>query len=168
MDPDDACKAYTSYLSGNFIAGYVGFDVLQIEFMLLHDLNNSVAYGGDGTSPGPNTIILDEVDRFGLAQIHQLRGRVGRSDRQAYAFLLYSDSKTLGQKAQKRLQAVKEYVALGSGYDLALKDLEKFKKDLFNFRFQKVNGQLTNPAKINITKKNIARLKTIINRKPNA
>ena len=50
----------------------------------------------------------------------------------------------------------------------ALKDLEKFKKDLFNFRFQKVNGQLTNPAIINITKKNIARLKTIINRKPNA
>lgn len=50
----------------------------------------------------------------------------------------------------------------------ALKDIEKFKKDLFNFRFQKVNGQLTNPAKINITKKNIARLKTIINRKPNA
>tara|TARA_Y100001936_G_C15888177_1_gene566527 strand:- start:471 stop:662 length:192 start_codon:yes stop_codon:yes gene_type:complete len=50
----------------------------------------------------------------------------------------------------------------------ALKDLEKYKKDLFNFRFQKVNGQLTNPAKINITKKNIARLKTIINRKPNA
>ena len=50
----------------------------------------------------------------------------------------------------------------------ALKDLEKLKKDLFNFRFQKVNGQLTNPAKINITKKNIARLKTIINRKPNA
>ena len=50
----------------------------------------------------------------------------------------------------------------------ALKDLEKFKKDLFNFRFQKVNGQLTNPAKINITKKNIARLKTIIKGKVNA
>ena len=50
----------------------------------------------------------------------------------------------------------------------ALKDLDKFKKDLFNFRFQKVNGQLTNPSKINIIKKNIARLKTIIDRKPNA
>ena len=49
-----------------------------------------------------------------------------------------------------------------------LENLEKLKKDLFNFRFQKVNGQLTNPAKINITKKNIARLKTIINRKLNA
>ena len=50
----------------------------------------------------------------------------------------------------------------------ALKDLDKFKKDLFNFRFQKVNGQLTNPSKINETKKNIARLKTIIDRKANA
>ena len=50
----------------------------------------------------------------------------------------------------------------------ALKDLDKLKKDLFNFRFQKVNGQLTNPSKINIIKKNIARLKTIIYRKANA
>ena len=52
--------------------------------------------------------------------------------------------------------------------DQAIKDLDKFKKDLFNFRFQKVNGQVTNPSKINITKKNIARLKTIISRKTNA
>ncbi len=50
----------------------------------------------------------------------------------------------------------------------ALKDIDKFKKYLFNFRFQKINGQLTNPSKINITKKNIARLKTIISRKTNA
>ena len=50
----------------------------------------------------------------------------------------------------------------------ALKDIDKFKKDLLNFRFQKINGQLTNPSKINITKKNIARLKTIISRKTNA
>ena len=52
--------------------------------------------------------------------------------------------------------------------DQALKDLDKFKKDLFNFRFQKVNGQVTNPSKINLTKKNIARLKTIISKKTNA
>ena len=52
--------------------------------------------------------------------------------------------------------------------DQALKDLDKLKKDLFNFRFKKVNSQLTNPSKINITKKNIARLKTIIDRKTNA
>ena len=52
--------------------------------------------------------------------------------------------------------------------DQAMKDLDKLKKDLFNFRFQKVNGQLTNPSKINITKKSIARLKTIIERKSDA
>ena len=52
--------------------------------------------------------------------------------------------------------------------DEALKNIDKLKKDLFNFRFQKVNGQVTNPSKINITKKNIARLKTIISRKTNA
>mgnify|MGYP000595303304 CR=1 FL=1 len=52
--------------------------------------------------------------------------------------------------------------------DQIIKNIDKFKKDLFNFRFQKVNGQLTNPSKINETKKNIARLKTIIDRKPNA
>ena len=50
----------------------------------------------------------------------------------------------------------------------AIKDLDKLKKDLFNFRFQKINGQLTNSSKVNITKKNIARLKTIISRKINA
>tara|TARA_B100001121_G_scaffold302733_1_gene315692 strand:- start:59 stop:250 length:192 start_codon:yes stop_codon:yes gene_type:complete len=52
--------------------------------------------------------------------------------------------------------------------DQALKDLDKLKKELFNFRFQKINGQLTNPSKINITKKNIARLKNLIDRKANA
>ena len=52
--------------------------------------------------------------------------------------------------------------------DQALKDLDKRKKELFNFRFQKINGQLTSPSKINITKKNIARLKTLIDRKANA
>ena len=52
--------------------------------------------------------------------------------------------------------------------DEVLKNINKLKKDLFNFRFQKVNGQVTNPSKINITKKNIARLKTIISRKTNA
>ena len=52
--------------------------------------------------------------------------------------------------------------------DEILKNIDKFKKDLFNFRFQKVNGQITNPSKINVTKKNIARLKTIISRKTDA
>lgn len=71
-----------------------------------------------------NTIIIDSSERFGLSQIHQLRGRVGRSDIQSYAYLFYSDQKTLSDKATQRLQAIKEYVSLGSGYHLALRDLE--------------------------------------------
>tara|TARA_A100001015_G_scaffold304555_1_gene395915 strand:- start:6584 stop:8701 length:2118 start_codon:yes stop_codon:yes gene_type:complete len=71
-----------------------------------------------------NTIIIDSSERFGLSQIHQLRGRVGRSDIQSYAYLLFSDKKILSEKAKQRLQAIKEYVNLGSGYHLALKDLE--------------------------------------------
>ncbi|MBH37956.1 transcription-repair coupling factor [bacterium] len=74
--------------------------------------------------PNANTIILDGAETFGLAQIHQLRGRVGRSNQQAYAYLLYNDKKTLSEKASKRLEAIKEYVSLGSGYDIALRDLE--------------------------------------------
>ena len=74
--------------------------------------------------PNANTIILDGAESFGLAQIHQLRGRVGRSNQQAYAYLLYNDKKTLSEKASKRLEAIKEYVSLGSGYDIALRDLE--------------------------------------------
>jgi transcription-repair coupling factor (superfamily II helicase) len=71
-----------------------------------------------------NTIIIDSSERFGLSQIHQLRGRVGRSDIQSYAYLFYSVQKTLSDKATQRLQAIKEYVSLGSGYHLALRDLE--------------------------------------------
>ena len=74
--------------------------------------------------PNANTIILDGAENFGLAQIHQLRGRVGRSNQQAYAYLLYNKNKTLSEKATKRLSAIKEYVSLGSGYDIALRDLE--------------------------------------------
>ena len=74
--------------------------------------------------PNANTIIIDSSERFGLAQIHQLRGRVGRSNVQAYAYLFYSEQKVLAEKAKQRLQAIKEYVSLGSGYHLALKDLE--------------------------------------------
>ena len=74
--------------------------------------------------PKANTIIIDEADSFGLAQIHQLRGRVGRSDIQAFAYIFYSPNKRLSEKSQHRLDAIHEYVALGSGYDLALRDLE--------------------------------------------
>ncbi len=74
--------------------------------------------------PNANTIFIDDADGFGLAQIHQLRGRVGRSDRQAVAYLLYRKGRELSTDARARLTAIREYTALGSGYQLALKDLE--------------------------------------------
>lgn len=74
--------------------------------------------------PNVNTIIIEAAENFGISQIHQLRGRVGRAEKQGNAFLLYSQYKELSSKSKKRLQAVKEYAALGSGYKLALKDLE--------------------------------------------
>ena len=74
--------------------------------------------------PNANTIIIDGVERFGLSQVHQLRGRVGRTDRQAYAYMFHTPNHDLSEVAEKRLQALREYVSLGSGYDLALKDLE--------------------------------------------
>ena len=74
--------------------------------------------------PSANTIIINHADRFGLAQIHQLRGRVGRSHRQAYAYLLVTDKKCISKDAEKRLQAISELDALGAGFNLANHDLE--------------------------------------------
>jgi transcription-repair coupling factor (superfamily II helicase) len=74
--------------------------------------------------PNANTIILNDADKLGLAQLYQLRGRVGRSDRQAYAYLLYKPDKTMSEVAEKRLAAIKEFTGLGSGYRIALRDLE--------------------------------------------
>lgn len=74
--------------------------------------------------PTANTIIIETPEKFGLSQIHQLRGRVGRTPTQAYAWLLFDPVKVLTEVAEKRLQAIKEYASLGSGYKLALKDLE--------------------------------------------
>jgi transcription-repair coupling factor (superfamily II helicase) len=74
--------------------------------------------------PSVNTIIVNRADRFGLAELHQLRGRVGRSDRQAYAYLLVPSLKTLAKKAVKRLHAIEEYTDLGEGFNLSMRDLE--------------------------------------------
>ncbi len=71
-----------------------------------------------------NTIIVSNADRFGLAQLYQLRGRVGRSDRTAYAYLMYQRDRVLKETAMKRLSAIREFTALGSGYRIALRDLE--------------------------------------------
>ena len=71
-----------------------------------------------------NTIIIDEADQMGLAQLYQLRGRVGRSNRTAYAFLMYKRNKMLRETAEKRLGAIKEFTELGSGFKIAMRDLE--------------------------------------------
>jgi transcription-repair coupling factor (superfamily II helicase) len=74
--------------------------------------------------PSVNTILIDRADRFGLAQLYQLRGRVGRSNLRAYAYLLIPRVKTLTQTARKRLKALEQFTQLGSGFHLALRDLE--------------------------------------------
>jgi len=74
--------------------------------------------------PNVNTIIINRADRFGLAELHQLRGRVGRSDRQAHAFLIVPSLKTITKKAVRRLQAIEEYTELGEGFNLSMRDLE--------------------------------------------
>lgn len=73
--------------------------------------------------PNANTIIVDNADRFGLAQLYQIKGRVGRSDRLAYAYLMYSPQKQLSELAMKRLKSIKEFTQLGSGYKIAMRDL---------------------------------------------
>ena len=74
--------------------------------------------------PNVNTIIVEDADRFGLAQLHQIRGRVGRSSRLAYAYFTIKKDKVLDAVAEKRLKAIKEYTEFGSGFRLAMKDLE--------------------------------------------
>ena len=74
--------------------------------------------------PNVNTIIIDDADRLGLSQLYQLRGRVGRSNRTAYAFLMYRKDKILKEIAEKRLHAIKEFTELGSGFKIAMRDLE--------------------------------------------
>lgn len=74
--------------------------------------------------PNANTMIIQDADRFGLSQLYQLRGRVGRSNRMAYAFLLYQRDKLLKEVAEKRLSAIREFTDLGSGIKIAMRDLE--------------------------------------------
>ncbi len=74
--------------------------------------------------PNANTLVIENADRFGLAQLHQIRGRVGRSGRQAYAYFTFRVGKTLSEVAEKRLSAIKEYAEFGAGFKIALCDLE--------------------------------------------
>ena len=73
--------------------------------------------------PNVNTLIVHDADRMGLSQLYQLRGRVGRSNRVAYAYFLYQRDKVLTEVAENRLQAIKEFTELGSGFKIAMRDL---------------------------------------------
>ncbi|MCH5291380.1 MAG: transcription-repair coupling factor [Treponema sp.] len=74
--------------------------------------------------PNVNTIIIDRADMYGVSQLYQLRGRVGRSDRKAYAYLFYPENKALSEVAMKRLQVISDFTELGSGFKIAMKDME--------------------------------------------
>ena len=74
--------------------------------------------------PNVNTLIIDNADRMGLSQLHQLRGRVGRSSRRAYAYFTFTPDKVLSEIAQKRLSAIREFTEFGSGFKIAMRDLK--------------------------------------------
>ena len=74
--------------------------------------------------PNCNTLIIENADRFGLAQLHQLRGRVGRSHRSAFAYLMFTPGKALSEISQKRLDAIRRFTEFGSGFKIAMRDLE--------------------------------------------
>jgi len=74
--------------------------------------------------PNANTLIIENADRFGLSQLHQLRGRVGRSTRHAYAYFTYKPDKSLTEVAEKRLSAIRDFAEFGSGFKIAMRDLE--------------------------------------------
>jgi transcription-repair coupling factor (superfamily II helicase) len=74
--------------------------------------------------PNVNTIIIERADRFGLSQLYQLRGRVGRGKRKAYAYLFYPEGKQVTEQAQKRLTVINDHTELGAGFQIAMKDLE--------------------------------------------
>lgn len=74
--------------------------------------------------PNANTLIIEQADRLGLAQLHQIRGRVGRSPRRAYAYFTYNKNQELNETARRRLEAIREFTEFGSGFKIAMRDLE--------------------------------------------
>ncbi len=107
MDPDDLEEVMSSFLRGDC-------DVLVSTTIVESGLD----------IPAANTILIHEADHFGLAELHQLRGRVGRSGLQAYCYLLLPENKMLTPVGMRRLRALEEFDELGAGFQLALKDLE--------------------------------------------
>lgn len=74
--------------------------------------------------PNVNTVIIEDADKMGLAQLYQIRGRVGRSDKEAYAYIMFKKQKRLTEIAEKRLKAIREFTELGSGYRIAMRDMQ--------------------------------------------
>lgn len=97
----------------------IGFDNHETDILLCTTI---IENGLD--IPNANTIIIHEADKLGLAQLYQLRGRVGRSEKQAYCYCFYKKNKELSQEAAERLKAIKEFTSLGSGYRIAMRDVE--------------------------------------------
>ncbi|MCR5218317.1 transcription-repair coupling factor [Treponema sp.] len=91
-----------------------GFNVLVATTIIENGIN----------IPNVNTIIIDRADMYGVSQLYQLRGRVGRCDKKAYAYLLYPENKSLSEVAMKRLQVISDFTELGSGFKIAMKDME--------------------------------------------
>lgn len=106
MDKDDIELELTEFLDGNY-------DVLVCTTIIETGID----------IPNANTMIIEKADILGLSQLYQIRGRVGRSDRISYAYLMYEKSRVLTEDAMKRLDAIKEFTALGSGYKIAMRDL---------------------------------------------
>ena len=131
-DLDDVCQMIRSNVKYAIVESAHG----QMDAAELEDIMHRFVYEGiqvlvsttiieNGIDiPNVNTIIIDNADRFGLAQLYQLRGRVGRSDRQAYCYLLYKDRSLLNDDAIRRLRVLSENTALGSGFKVAMKDME--------------------------------------------
>ena len=97
----------------------VGFDNHEYDILLCTTI---IENGLD--IPNANTIIIHESDKLGLAQLYQLRGRVGRSEKQAYCYCFYKKNKELTEEASERLKAIREFTTLGSGYRIAMRDVE--------------------------------------------
>jgi len=107
MDPQDLEEVMHDFIHGNF-----------------HVLVSTTIVENGIDIPNVNTIIIDRADVYGISQLYQLRGRVGRSGKLAYAYLLYPEGRALTELAMKRLQVISDFTELGAGFKIAMKDLE--------------------------------------------
>ena len=119
--PCSRCQGgYGPWSDEGIRAGAVMLDFLEGEYDVL--VSTTIIETGVDI-PNVNTLILYNADTLGLSQLYQLRGRVGRSNRMAYAYFTYQRDKVLTEVAEKRLQAIKEFTELGSGFKIAMRDL---------------------------------------------